>query len=101
MKVAVVGGGSTYTPELVSGLSRLDVSEFVLHDIDPERREVAPAGACRARLPTLGWVYRVGYSEDGQAEPIGLTDPRPARSVLHPTLSDSRPAGRAGRWLEG
>jgi 6-phospho-beta-glucosidase len=40
MKVAVVGGGSTYTPELVSGLARLDVSEFVLHDIDPERREV-------------------------------------------------------------
>jgi 6-phospho-beta-glucosidase len=40
MKVAVVGGGSTYTPELVSGLSRLDVDAFVLHDIDAERREV-------------------------------------------------------------
>jgi 6-phospho-beta-glucosidase len=47
MKVAVVGGGSTYTPELVSGLSRLDVSEFVLHDIDPERREVVGALARR------------------------------------------------------
>ena len=40
MKLAVVGGGSTYTPELVSGLNRLDVDEFVLHDIDEERREV-------------------------------------------------------------
>ena len=30
MKIAVVGGGSTYTPELVSGLTRLDVDEFVL-----------------------------------------------------------------------
>ena len=30
MKIAVVGGGSTYTPELVSGLTRLDVEEFVL-----------------------------------------------------------------------
>ena len=44
MKVAVVGGGSTYTPELVSGLSRererIDVRELALHDIDAERREV-------------------------------------------------------------
>jgi 6-phospho-beta-glucosidase len=44
MKIAVVGAGSTYTPELVSGLSRegarLPVSELALHDIDAERREV-------------------------------------------------------------
>src|SRR5438067_10220295 len=44
MKLAVIGGGSTYTPELVAGLARererLDLSELVLHDIDPERREV-------------------------------------------------------------
>ena len=55
MKVAVVGGGSTYTPELVSGLSRLDVSEFVLHDIDPERREVV--GGLAARM-----LDRQGYA---------------------------------------
>src|SRR5438094_725308 len=30
MKVAVVGGGSTYTPELVSGLTRLDVGHRAL-----------------------------------------------------------------------
>ena len=44
MKIAVVGGGSTYTPELVSGLAgereRLDVTELALQDIDPERLEV-------------------------------------------------------------
>jgi 6-phospho-beta-glucosidase len=40
MKVAVIGGGSTYTPELVSGLAGLPVSELVLQDIDAERREV-------------------------------------------------------------
>ena len=44
MKIAVIGGGSTYTPELVSGLSRernrIGVDALVLHDIDPERREV-------------------------------------------------------------
>jgi 6-phospho-beta-glucosidase len=54
MKVAVVGGGSTYTPELVSGLSRLDVSEFVLHDIDAERREVV--GGLAGRM-----LARQGY----------------------------------------
>jgi 6-phospho-beta-glucosidase len=47
MKVAVVGGGSTYTPELVSGLTRLSVDEFVLHDVDPERREVVGGMAQR------------------------------------------------------
>jgi 6-phospho-beta-glucosidase len=51
MKVAVIGGGSTYTPELVSGLSRerdrLPVSELVLHDIDPSRRDVVGAMAGR------------------------------------------------------
>ena len=45
MKVAVVGGGSTYTPELVAGLARerdrLAVDELVLHDVD--------AGAARGR----------------------------------------------------
>jgi 6-phospho-beta-glucosidase len=44
MKLAVIGGGSTYTPELVAGLARerkkLDLSELVLQDVDPERREV-------------------------------------------------------------
>jgi 6-phospho-beta-glucosidase len=47
MKIAVVGGGSTYTPELVGGLSRLAVDQFVLHDIDPERREVVGGMAAR------------------------------------------------------
>ena len=51
MKIAVVGAGSTYTPELVSGLSRererLDVGELALHDIDAERREVVGALAQR------------------------------------------------------
>jgi len=54
MKVAVIGGGSTYTPELVSGLSRLDVSDFVLHDIDAERREVV-GGLARRMLDKQGY----------------------------------------------
>jgi 6-phospho-beta-glucosidase len=40
MKVAVIGGGSTYTPELVSGMAALPVDQLVLQDVDPERLEV-------------------------------------------------------------
>lgn len=47
MRIVVVGGGSTYTPELVAGLSRLDVDQLVLQDIDPERRDVVGAMAGR------------------------------------------------------
>ena len=63
MKVAVIGGGSTYTPELVSGLSRerdkIDVRELVLHDIDEERREVV--GGLAARM-----LERQGYAGELQ-----------------------------------
>jgi 6-phospho-beta-glucosidase len=51
IKIAVIGGGSTYTPELVSCLSgeneRLDVRELWLVDPDAERREVVGALARR------------------------------------------------------
>jgi len=51
MKIAVVGGGSTYTPELVAGFSArldvLDLDELVLHDIDAERLEVVGGLAMR------------------------------------------------------
>ena len=63
LKIAVVGGGSTYTPELVSGLSRLEVSEFVLHDIDAERREVVGALAKRM-LDRQGYAGAFLVSDD-------------------------------------
>jgi 6-phospho-beta-glucosidase len=47
MKVAVVGAGSTYTPELVSGLSGIAMDELALHDIDAERLEVVGGMASR------------------------------------------------------
>jgi len=40
MKIVVVGGGSTYTPELVSGLGAFDVDELALMDVDAERLEI-------------------------------------------------------------
>jgi 6-phospho-beta-glucosidase len=63
MKIAVVGGGSTYTPELVSGLTRLDVDEFVLEDIDPERREVV-GGMARRMLNRQGFTGRLEVTGD-------------------------------------
>jgi len=69
MKVAVVGGGSTYTPELVSGLSRerdrIAVTELTLHDIDAERREVV--GGMAARM-----LSRQGF--DGKLDVTGDLD---------------------------
>jgi 6-phospho-beta-glucosidase len=63
MKVAVVGGGSTYTPELVSGLSRLDVDDFVLMDIDPERREVV-GGLARRMLDRQGYGGTLAVTDE-------------------------------------
>jgi len=63
MKVAVIGGGSTYTPELVSGLTRLDVDEFVLEDVDAERREVV-GGMARRMLERQGWSGRLEVTAD-------------------------------------
>jgi 6-phospho-beta-glucosidase len=63
MKIAVVGGGSTYTPELVSGLTRLSVDEFVLQDVDLERREVV-GGMARRMLARQGFEGRLDVTGD-------------------------------------
>src|ERR671935_134337 len=67
MKIAVIGGGSTYTPELVSGLSRererINVRELVLQDIDPERREVVGGLAARM-LERQGFDGRLTVTDD-------------------------------------
>jgi len=63
MKITVVGGGSTYTPELVSGLSRLAVDDFVLHDIDAERREVVGGMAARM-LAHAGYAGGLSVTDD-------------------------------------
>lgn len=59
MKLTVIGGGSTYTPELVSGLMRerggIELAELVLHDIDPQRRE-AVGGLAKRILERQGFA---------------------------------------------
>src|SRR4051794_2201482 len=58
MKLAVVGAGSTYTPELVSGLmreqERIDIHDLVLHDIDAQRLEVV-GGLAQRMLARQGY----------------------------------------------
>jgi len=67
VKIAVVGGGSTYTPELVSGLSRererIGVRELVLQDIDPERREVV-GGLAERMLRHQGYEGTLTVTDD-------------------------------------
>jgi 6-phospho-beta-glucosidase len=62
MKLAVVGAGSTYTPELVDGLIRmrglLPVEELALVDTDEERLETL-AGMTRRMLERGGYPLRV------------------------------------------
>ena len=50
MKLAVIGGGSTYTPELADGLGRLapGVTEVVL--VDPDESRLAVVGPVSARI---------------------------------------------------
>ena len=65
LKVAVVGGGSTYTPELIEGLAvrddRVRIDDLVLLDIDPDRAEIV-GGMARRQLARLGWAGRLQIS---------------------------------------
>jgi 6-phospho-beta-glucosidase len=74
MKLAVVGGGSTYTPELVDGIARLTsdikITELVLADPDTER--LAVVGPFSARImaryghpATVTWTSDIDAAVDG------------------------------------
>jgi 6-phospho-beta-glucosidase len=89
MKLAVVGAGSTYTPELVSGLSRVEVDELCLHDIDAERLEVV--GGLAARM--LG---RAGYG--GALKLTGELDRAVERADF--VLIQIRVGGQAARFRD-
>jgi 6-phospho-beta-glucosidase len=67
VKIAVVGGGSTYTPELVEGFvdhaDRLPVDELVMLDPDTERLEIVGGLASRI-LSARGWPGRLTLTSD-------------------------------------
>jgi 6-phospho-beta-glucosidase len=62
VKIAVVGGGSTYTPELIEGLeafsNRIAVDELVLYDIDQSRLDIV-GGLAQRMLDRLDWTGRL------------------------------------------
>ena len=65
MKVAVIGGGSTYTPELVDGVARLagqvSVAELML--VDPDQARLSVVGPFSARIMrALGHPGRVRWT---------------------------------------
>lgn len=67
MKITVIGGGSTYTPELVNGfLARADhlpIKELWLMDIDKERLEIV-GGFAQRMVRAKGDPFRVVLSLD-------------------------------------
>jgi 6-phospho-beta-glucosidase len=69
MKLAVIGGGSTYTPELADGLGRLapQVTELVL--VDPDEARLAVVGPVSARIMRRRRAYPAPGRRAGGARP--------------------------------
>lgn len=76
MKVAVIGGGSSYTPELVKGfLDRIDtfpMTELWLVDIDPQRLDVV-GGFARRMVAAQGAPFEVHLTTDRRAGVAGAS----------------------------
>jgi 6-phospho-beta-glucosidase len=69
MKVAVIGGGSSYTPELINGfIARVDsfpLTELWLMDILPERLEIV-GGFARRMVAAKGFPFQVHLTTSRQ-----------------------------------
>jgi 6-phospho-beta-glucosidase len=67
LKVAVVGGGSTYTPELIEGITdrvrRLPVTELVLEDRDPDRLAIV-GGLAQRMVARREWPGQLSLTTD-------------------------------------
>jgi 6-phospho-beta-glucosidase len=76
MKIAVIGGGSTYTPELVSGflnrIQSLPVTELWLMDIDAQRLEIVGSFAQRM-VAAKGTPFKVALTTDQRAAVKGAS----------------------------
>lgn len=70
LKVAVIGGGSTYTPELINGFlarhKQFPVNELWLMDIDKERLDVV-GGFAQRMVEAKGSPFKVVLTTDQRA----------------------------------
>ncbi|WP_283136787.1 6-phospho-beta-glucosidase [Rhizohabitans arisaemae] len=93
MKLAVVGGGSTYTPELIDGFARLrdelPLSEIAL--IDPDTERLALVGGVSARM-----LARAGHP----ARITTTTDLRKGVAGAGAVLLQLRIGGQAARHVD-
>ncbi|HUU00426.1 MAG TPA: 6-phospho-beta-glucosidase [Myxococcota bacterium] len=93
MKIAVIGGGSTYTPELMDGLisdgPALGLTEVVLMDIDAERLGVV-GGFCSRMVAHAGAAFKVVTTADRERAVDGASF----------VLTQVRVGGQAGRHLD-
>ena len=93
VKIAVVGGGSTYTPELVEGFltrrDRLPVDELVLFDIDSERLEVVG-----------GLAKRILTKREWPGELVLTADRDRALDGAHFVIVQLRVGGQAARLVD-
>ncbi len=67
LKIAVIGGGSTYTPELIKGFidlhERLPLTELALMDIQPQRLEIV-GDFCERIVEHAGKPFRVTITDN-------------------------------------
>src|SRR5260221_13500865 len=116
MKIAVVGGGSTYTPELIDGFARLadqvKITEIVL--VDPDHARLSVVGAFLAKImrryghpATVRWTADLDDGLDGAGAvliqlriggPVGpdraATPPGTAGGTVHATPPASAASSR-------
>jgi 6-phospho-beta-glucosidase len=93
VKIAIIGAGSSYTPEIIEGLAqkkdRLPVTHLSLMDINPSRLDIM-AGFCRRFLKRLGHHIPVETT----------TDRRRAIDGASFVLTQIRVGGNAQRTLD-
>ncbi len=96
MKIAVIGGGSTYTPELVNGfLDRIETlppTDLWLMDIDPQRLEVV-GGFTQRMVKAKGSPFKITLTRDPRAAIDG------AAYVITQLRVGQMPARRADEYL--
>ena len=96
LKVAVVGGGSTYTPELINGfierVGSFPLTELWLMDIDPERLRVV-GGFAQRMAAAKGQPFTVHLTLDQREAVSG------ARYVCTQLRVGQMPARKADEYL--